>query len=515
MKSLLTFLLTLSVAFGFAYTTNQGQESNGQRKEKPNIVLILADDLGIGDISGLNPNSKISTPNIDKLIANGMTFTDAHASASVSTPARYALLTGQYAWRTTLKKGSLNGYSKSLIADTTDTAPALLKRSGYKTALIGNWHLGLNWALNDTNVHQISSENQIDFSRPFTGGPLDHGFDYFYGISAEPDYPPYVYCENNRVTQLPTAFFPGKGGNSKKDLSENQQRQRKGKMAPGYDAQKTLKIITERSVNYIEEQHDGNPFFLMVSLTTPHTPVLPRKEFAATSNAGVYGDFVQEMDWSVGQIIQAMKKKGLNKNTIIIFTADNGASRISFPLAYEKKFDHYPSRELHGRKGTLHEGGHHIPFIVQWKGIILSNSKCNNAICLSDIYATFADLTGTALAANQGVDSYSLKSLLTGQDTYQRKSTVYTNSAGRFSIRKGNWKLDLNPKPENRKLYNIIDDRGEKHNLYGDKSYSNIEKELMQEISSIILNGRSTSGPVIKTGNLWPQVYWLKKSNLK
>ncbi len=514
----------LAIIFGFTAITATAQEKKHvQEYQKPNIVLIVADDLGIGDISGLNPNSKIATPNIDKLMAKGMTFTDAHSSASISSASRYSLLTGQYAWRTPLKKGELNGYSPALINDTTDTAPALLKRIGYKTALFGVWQLGWNWTLKDTGINQNKetnplqsvSENRVDFSKPFTEGPVDHGFDYFYGIPAEPGNPPYVFCENDHVTKLPTKTFPGAGGTSKKDMEANQKLQRKGLMAPEYDVQKTLKHITDHSIDYIKHQNSTSPFFLMVALSAPHTPVLPRKEFQGTSGAGSYGDFVQELDWSVGQIIKALKKKGLEDNTIIIFTADNGASRISFPLAFEKKYNHFPSRELHGRKGTLHEGGHHVPFVIQWKNNIRSNSKNDDAICLADLYATFAQLTGSKTGSNQGPDSFSFYGLLQGRQDYQRKSTVYTNSAGRFSIRKGDWKLDLNPKPDNRKLFNLKTDRGEKHNLYGGSAYKDIEQQLMQEITSVVENGRSTPGTKLSTGKYWPQLYWLSNAKKK
>ena len=498
------------------------------QEQKPNIVFILADDMGIGDISGLNPDSKIATPNIDKLLGNGMNFCDAHSASSVCTPTRYGILTGRYPWRTKLKKGVLNGYSKSMLKDSIDTTPALLQRNGYKTALIGKWHLGWNWALKDDEISQNDSERpynysgdiekNIDFSKSFKGGPTDHGFDYFYGINASLDFPPHVFCENNKVTEFPNSYFSGTGGHSKKDLEGKQKMQRKGIQAENFDASKTLLKLTQHSVEYIKGQDSSQAFFLYVSFTAPHTPVLPRKEFLGTSDAGIYGDYIQELDWSVGQIIKTLENKGIEENTIIIFTADNGASRISFPIDYEEKYQHKPSRELRGRKGTLHEGGHHIPFIVQWENKIKPNSQSDATICLNDLYATCADLVDENTDVNQGVDSYSLLSLFKeNQDQYKRTSTIYANYGGKFSIRKGDWKLDLNPKAKKRKLFNLREDRSEKNNLYGLEEYKPIEAELMKEISAVISNGRSTKGPELKNEALenWPQIYWLDKPENK
>ena len=489
--------------------------------QKPNIVYILADDMGIGDVSGLNPDGKIHTPNIDRLMENGMTFTDAHAAASVCTPTRYGILTGRYAWRTQLKQGVLNGYSGRMIADTIDTAPELLQRNGYRTAMIGKWHLGWNWAIanSDSLAHDSKrpynfnqkTDLEVDFSQPFAGGPTDNGFDYFYGISASLDFPPYVYCENDRVTEIPAGFQESKGG---KDPEHKQKMMRSGVKAKDFDAGNTMLNLTRHAVDYIEDYESPEPFFLYVSFTAPHTPVLPRKEFSGTSGAGIYGDFIHELDWSVGQIVKALEDKGMDSNTLVIFTADNGASRVSFPIAFEKVYGHKPSRELKGRKGSLHEGGHRVPFVVQWKGVVEPASVNNNTICLNDFYATCAALTDEKVEDNQGPDSFDMLCLLKGDTAgYKRLSTVYTNFGGRFSVRKGDWKLNLNPDQEKRKLYNLKEDISEKNNLYGKPGYEEIEHELTAEISSIITDGRSTKGSKLQNdgGTLWPQVYWLRE----
>ncbi len=498
MRLLLSFIFSSIVLLIFA------------QKSKPNIVIILADDLGIGDVSALNPDSKIHTPNIDKLMNQGMTFTDAHSSASVCTPTRYGIMTGQYAWRTSLKKGVLNGYSNALIEDSIKTVPELLHTNGYKTALIGKWHLGWNWATKSA-TESINEEN-IDFSKPFTGGPSDHGFDYFYGISASLDFPPYAYCENNHVVGNVNSYF--KGGKKDEDkLVAKQKMQRKGLQTKDFDANSTLLNITQHSIDYIKEQKQNQPFFLFVSLTSPHTPVLPSEKFLGTSGAGIYGDFVQEMDWNVGQIVNAIKQMGFDDNTLIIFTADNGASRISFPISYEKKYGHKPSRELHGRKGTMHEGGHHIPFVAVWKNKITSNSKCDTPILLNDFYATFADMLHLQTPKNQAIDSYSILSLLEGKDNnYKRSLSVYTNSGGYFSIRKGEWKMDMHKNIGKRKLYNIIKDREEANNLYLNDDYQEVRKQMLNELSLIVSPAISKQQLAEGLNNSWPQLFWLDKS---
>jgi len=447
----------------------------------------------------------------------GMTFTDAHTPSSVCTPTRYGIMTGTYAWRTNLKKGVLNGYSKALIADSTDTSPKILQRNGYTTALIGKWHLGWDWAVKDKASNSQSIEQQFDFNKPFSGGPTNHGFDYFYGIAASLDFPPYVYCENNKAVNPVDDYFKG---NKKEDdkLVNKQKMQRKGPMSKEFDAQNTLLNITQHSTDYIKKQKANQPFFLLVSFTSPHTPVLPRDAFKGKSKAGIYGDFVQEMDWSVGQIMQSLKQMGFDKNTLVIFTADNGASRISFPIEFESKYGHKPSRELHGRKGTMHEGGHHIPFVAVWDGKIKPKSECATPIVLTDFYATFADMMKEKTKDTQGLDSYSFLALLDGKtNSYKRKESIYSNSGGYFSIRKGKWKMDMHPKLKKRKLYDIIADRGEKHNLYLDDKYDSIRKELLSDLTKTILNGSSkgTGGVKIDSSEVWPQIFWLNNNFTK
>lgn len=520
------FMNKLYIILGFCllFIVSSAQEST----KKPNIVYILADDMGIGDVSGLNPEAKVNTPNIDALIENGMTFTDAHTTSSVCTPSRYSIMTGEYAWRTKLKARVLDGYSKALIEDTKDTAPKLLQRNGYETAMIGKWHLGWNWVIEDEASLEMNPKNpyqfkdsiskKVDYNKPFSGGPIDCGFDFFYGLNASLDFPPYVYSENNKLITIPTETMKLDGkdkdfpGGRKMDLVGGQKLKRKGDKARDFKAEQVMLDLTNKSVEYISNYKEEKPFFLYIPLTAPHTPVYPRDEFLNTSKAGIYGDFIQELDWSVGQIVSALMEKGIEENTIIIFTADNGASKASFPVEFENTYKHKPSAHLRGRKATLHQGGHTVPFIVQWKNQIKPNSNNNTTISLGDLYATCGDLLNIETDPNQGVDSYSLLSLLKGENNYQREASVYSNFAGRFSIRKGDWKMDLNPKKGNNYLFNIAEDPSETINLFYDDVYTEKKKELTLELNKIILNGRSTKGDELENEGpkIWKQLFWLK-----
>ncbi|TMM29085.1 arylsulfatase [Polaribacter aestuariivivens] len=524
------------IIFGLSFFLCSAQKENVSSKKgykKPNIVYILADDLGIGDISGLNANAKVNTPNIDALIKNGMSFTDAHTTSSVCTPSRYSIITGEYSWRTKLKARVLDGYSKALIEDSKDTAPKLLQRNGYQTAMIGKWHLGWNWQFKNEEVLEMTAKNpyqfkediskKVDYSKSFSGGPTDNGFDYFFGLNASLDFPPYVYSENNKLITIPTKTMKPDGksnnfpGGRKNDLVGGQKLKRKGDKAADFKAEQVMLDITNKSVDYITNYSSKNPFFLYIPLTAPHTPVYPREEFLGKSDAGIYGDFIQELDWTVGQIVNALKEKGLEENTIIIFTADNGASKSSFPIEFEEKYHHKPSAHLRGRKATLHQGGHTVPFIVQWKNIIKPNTKNNTTISLGDLYATCAELVNAKTDKNQGVDSYSILSLLKGKDNYERKASVYTNFAGRFSIRKDDWKMDLNPKKGKSYLFNIAEDPSETNNLFYDDSFSKKKKELTLALNQIILNGRSTTGEVLENDGpkIWKELFWMKKKKQK
>ncbi|MDR2913948.1 MAG: arylsulfatase [Tannerella sp.] len=482
--------------------------------EQPNIIFILADDLGYGDLSCLNREGKINTPNLDKLAADGVVFTDAHSSSAVSTPTRYGILTGRYNWRSTLKNGVLGIYSKPIIPTERTTMPVLLRSRNYRTACIGKWHLGMNFPTTD-GEEPVDNENRynLDFSKQITGGPCEVGFDYFFGVDA-PNYPPYCFIENRQTLDIPDTFYPVS--------KEFDCRAGRGKAA--WDLEQILPALETKAVEYINKSaKKEEPFFLYFPLTSPHTPIVPTSEYKDQSKLNLYADFVMQTDAVVGSIMEALEKNNITGNTLIVFTSDNGCSpRADFDELGEKGHD--PSYIFRGMKSDLFEGGHHIPCIVHWPEKIKPHI-INQTICLTDFMATFAAITGYRLSDNEGEDSYNLLPLLLGTEEKEiiREATVHHSINGSFTIRKGKWKLLLSatsggwsePKkaPENApeyQLYNMDDDIEEKHNVY-DK-YPEIADDLRVLLTRYIKEGRSTPGlPQTNDGEYpWKQISWMK-----
>ena len=360
---------TISIGFsGFLSCTPKTEHNEGEHKhliKKPNIVYILADDLGYGDVSCLNENGKINTRNIDSIAKAGMIFTDAHSGSAVCTPTRYGVITGRYAWRTRLKRGVLGGWSKPLMKPERMTVASMLKANGYNTGCVGKWHLGWEWSLTNENPNvenwDMNAEN-VDFAKPIKQGPRDFGFDYYFGIAASLDMAPYVYVENDMPTAVPDSIIDG---------SEGKKYWRKGAIAPDFEHVDVLPKITEKAVGFIERQSKAKPFFLYFPLTAPHKPIMPGKEFQGKSGLNEWGDFVLQVDWTVGQVLKALKQKGLEDNTLIILTSDNGATPGA-DFAFLEKSGHDPSYIFRGHKADIFEGGHRIPFIAKWPGKIKS-----------------------------------------------------------------------------------------------------------------------------------------------
>lgn len=471
---------------------------------KSNIVYILADDLGYGDVSCLNENGKIDTANIDSIAKAGIAFTDAHSGSAVCTPTRYGILTGRYAWRTRLKRGVLGGWSKPLIKPDRMTVASMLKENGYTTGCVGKWHLGWEWALTnkdaDVEDWQLNAD-KVDFSKPITNGPITRGFDYFFGIPASLDMPPYVYVENATVTALPDRIIDGSEGKAAF--------WRRGAISPDFEHIDVLPTLTKKAVDFIERQSADKPFFLYFPLTAPHKPIMPGKRYQGKSGLNEWGDFVMQVDWTVGQILKVIKRKGLEENTLIIFTSDNGATPGA-DFEYLGKFGHDPSYVFRGTKADIFEGGHRIPFVAKWPGKVRPGSTCNQTICLTDLMATAADIINYKLPNNVGEDSISILPALLGNNKIPlREATVHHSAHGYFSIRKGKWKLLLAPgsggwsypredRPADIKgfppvqLYNLENDIEEKNNLY-DK-YPEKVKELNDLLQSYVDAGRSTPG---------------------
>jgi arylsulfatase A-like enzyme len=410
--------------------------------ERPNIVLILADDMGYGDLACLNPQSKIPTPHLDALAAHGIRFTDAHASSSVCTPSRYSALTGRYGWRSRLKHGVLYGYSRPLIEPGRLTIASLLRQLGYDTACIGKWHLGWDWAVRNgaRSLHDSDPSpndecevrpDAVDYSSPVTRGPLDAGFMYFFGISASLDMPPYCYVQNDRVTAPPDGFIA---------RSEYNAFWREGPISPDFRHEEVLPTLTRKAAEYIRDpQRAGRRFFLYFPLTGPHTPIVPLPRFRSASRAGDYGDFCVQCDDSVGQILTALHETGLDRNTLVIFTSDNGAERIAYQRALET--GHFSMGELRGLKRDTWEGGHRVPFLARWPGRIPGGAVSGRLLCLSDLLATVASAAGASLPADVGEDSFDAFPALIGDESrpHGRDSVVHHSCSGRFALRKDNW----------------------------------------------------------------------------
>ncbi len=462
---------------------------------KPNIIYILCDDLGYGDVQCLNPQGKIPTPHMDRLGKGGMIFTDAHTTSSVCTPTRYSVITGRYNWRSRMKSGVLNGFSPRLIETGRSTVAAFHKQQGYATACIGKWHLGMDWSRK--NGGTSDSPDGIDYSQPISNSPIALGFDSFYGISASLDMPPFVFIENDRVTEIPSV--------EKKWM-------RKGPAAAGFEAADVLPILTRKATDYIAaraaDAKQGKPFFIYLPLCSPHTPILPTKEWQGKSGLNSYADFVMQTDATIGAILDALEKSGLTENTLVVMTSDNGCSPAAeFSQLLAK--GHNPSASFRGTKADIFEGGHRVPFLVRWPARVKPGSTCDQIICHTDLFATCADILGTKLPDNTAEDSASILPALTGAAKEPIHEAVIHHSVnGTFAIRQGQWKLALcpdsggwsNPKPNSpaaanlppNQLYDLSNDIAETRNVQADNP--EVVARLTRLLEKHIADGRSTPG---------------------
>ena len=490
--------------------------------DKPNVVIILADDLGIGDVSAYNEKAAWKTPNIDRMASSGIRFSDAHTSAALCTPTRYGIMTGRYNWRSRLKKGGNDGWSTPLIDNERLTIADLFKENGYQTALIGKWHLGWNWQFlpgkeesYDGKVHPV-----IDYRKTIQNGPREHGFTYSYGLGASLSSPPFVYVENGQPTAIPG------------ELSVNYDEKafwRKGPVAPDFNHVEVLGNLTNRSVDYMAKQAGTeNPFFLYIALTAPHAPIIPPTEFIGKSKVNAYGDFVLYVDHVVGQILDVIRGDPRLENTLVFFTSDNGQSpRADFDNDELSLVGHSGSFIYRGKKFDIFEGGHRVPFIASWPGKIPERAFSEETICTVDFMATVADLMNVDLPEDAAEDSYSiLPALLQKKYTSPlREATVMHSNDGRFAIRKGDWKLILWPgsggwaypaTEEDMKglprfqLYNLKVDPSETTNLI--TSQPEKVKELKSLLEKYVNEGRSTPGAPQKNEGpaRWPELEWME-----
>jgi arylsulfatase A len=434
------------------------------KKRPPNLVIVLADDMGIGDPGCYNPRSKIATPNIDRLAAQGMRFTDMHSPSAVCSPTRYGLLTGRYCWRGPLKQSVCFGYDPLLIELGRLTLASLLKQFDYITAVIGKWHLGLG------------GDKEADYSKALKPGPNQIGFDYFLGFPAALDMKPYVIVENDRALAAPTKFIEGSLSQRWGGLGSWEP----GPAAPGFKHVDVQPRFAAKAVEFIGRQKKDRPFFLYFPLTGPHEPWASTKEFQGKSKAGPYGDAVQQMDAMLGQIMKALDDGGHSDNTLIIFTSDNGAGWLPEEV---KIFNHKANADWRGQKGDIWEGGHRVPFIARWPGKINAGAASDETLCLADLLATVAAAVGAKLPDNAAEDSFNFLPVLLGEKPAQpiRDSVVYHSFIGSYGIRQGPWvmtptlgsrgfsrpaqELPALGGPEGQ-LYNLKDDPGQTNNLW-------------------------------------------------
>ena len=467
----------------------------------PNIIYILADDLGYGDLKYYNNKSKIKTPHLDQLARQGMAFMDMHSTSSVCTPTRYSILTGEYAWRTRLKKGVLWSYGPMMIPDEKETVAKLLQRNGYQTAVVGKWHLGLDWQLktsyrenqairNGWGLITDYKEEIIDFSKNPTKGPTQVGFDYSYILPASLDIPPYVYLENEKFTQPIRSYTDGSNMEGDKDYDF----WRPGPMAEGFDFYEVLPNFINKAKAFIDKaQKKEAPFFLYLPLAAPHTPWVPKANEAQQSTAGVYGSFVRMVDDQVGQLLAYLNAQGIAKETLVVFTSDNGPY---WKPHHIEKYDHKAATHLRGMKGDIYEAGHRVPFLAKWPDKIQPGSSSLHPNSLANFYATVADLISTP---SRAPDSYSLyDEWVQKENKMELKPIVHHSSAGHFAIRYGDWKmiekrgsggftppskLPTPPGETPERLFNLKDDPSETVDL--SQKYPDQLQKMKQKLDSI------------------------------
>ncbi len=463
----------------------------------PNILIILADDLGYGDVRAYNPTrGKIATPHLDRLAAEGMRFTDGHSSSGVCSPSRYTLLTGRYHWRTRLQSGIVGVFGEPLIAADRLTVASLAKRQGYRTAAIGKWHLGWDWPIAEGDKALFRSYKEADrtspeadkavwqkvFTQKIPGGPTTRGFDTYFGTDV-PNWPPFCFIANDQTSGVPDRALP-------KALLGNNQASLRGPALSEWKLEGILPALTARACAFIDEAaRKPEPFLLYLPLTTPHTPLAVNDAWKGKSGLNnAAADLIMETDAAVGQVLAALEKSGTANNTLVLFTSDNGFASYVGVKELEQQ-GHYPSGPLRGYKSSVFEGGHREPFIVRWPGKVTAASTCDQLVHHADLIATLAEIWGTALPPEAGEDSFSFLPLLKGSTQPTREHAVSCAAAGTPSLRLGNWKYIATQPAQ---LYDLGTDLGETKNL-ADSQASRVTA-MKAQLEKIITAGRSTPG---------------------
>jgi arylsulfatase A-like enzyme len=491
--------------------------------DKPNILVILADDLGYGDVHCNNPErGKIPTPNIDRLAAQGMRFKDGHSSSGVCSPSRYTLLTGRYHWRTRLQRSIVGVFGEPLIAPDRMTIGTLAKQQGYRTACIGKWHLGWDWPVTKEQRPLLSPLKQPDdeagkpnkkaakdgaaaaaeqiaawrdiFSKPIAGGPTTRGFDLYFGTDI-PNWPPFCFIENDRTLGIPTEFLPA-------EYMVKNQASNQGPALKDWKLEGILPALGDRTIKFIDESvAKKEPFLVYMPLTSPHTPLAVNPEWKDKSKLNLFADFVMETDAVVGRVLDALEKSGAADNTLVIFTADNGCAPY-IGVEDLEKMGHYPSGPLRGYKADAWEGGHRVPFMVRWPGVVKPGSVCHQLVYQADLIRTFADVFSMKLPDTAGEDSFSLMPLLKGEDKPIRENAVSASIGGTPALRSGTWKYIPAPgsggwgkggdQSQPVQLYNLAEDIGETKNLAS--AMPDKVAGMKALLEKLIADGRSTPG---------------------
>lgn len=437
-RSLVLFALLIS----FDNCVHAARPAAQAEASLPNILILYADDLGFGDLGCYHLKSKIPTPNLNRLAAEGMRFTDGHSSSGICTPSRYALLTGRHHWRDF--HGIVNALGGSVFKPERLTLPEMLKAKGYNTSAIGKWHLGWDWdAIKIQGAKPAGSGRKrtwgpeaFDWSKPIPDGPLAHGFDHYFGDTVI-NFPPYCWIEDDRVPRAPDTVMDA---SKWKPIKEGNWECRPGPMISDWDPYQNIPTTTQRGIEYIKSQAtEQSPFFLYFAFPSPHAPIIPNDEFDGKSKAGPYGDLVIETDDACGRLLKALEESGQTENTVVIFTADNGPEKYAY--ARDEKFGHWSAHPLRGLKRDIYEGGHHVPYIVKWPGITQAGQVSNALVSQIDIMATLASAVGAHLPDDTAEDSHNLLPVLRGKVDSVRTTHVHNTYENKFAIRNGDWLL--------------------------------------------------------------------------
>ena len=488
--------------------------------KQPNVLILYADDLGFGDLGCYNKKSRIPTPNLDRLASESVRFTDGHSSSGICTPSRFAMLTGRHHWRDF--HGIVNAFGGSVFKPERLTLPEMLKEKGYKTAAIGKWHLGWNWdAIRNKEVRAITVQEgrrkkqqlgpeAFDWTKSIPNGPLNHGFDYYFGDTVI-NFPPYCWIENDKVVKAPdTLMQTGKW----KKIKEGGWECRPGPMVTGWDPYENIPTTTKKGMEYIKKAAEAEePFFLYFAYPAPHAPIIPNDEFDGKSKAGPYGDFVYETDHSIGQLLQALKDSGQAENTIVIFSADNGPEHYAY--ARDAKFDHWSAHPFRGLKRDAYEGGHHVPFMIKYPGVTMAGKVNDALVSQIDIMATLASVVGYDLPEkNAAEDSHDLLPLLKGEVKSIRTSHIHNTFDHTWAFREGDWVLVTGksghhsrvtkewlkkhdyPKVESKqpRLFNLREDIGQRNDL----AAKHPEKVKAMETSLARIRAQGYSAPRLR-----------------